>query len=572
MLKVSVYAENPKEPVMNISLLELTRIKNSFLSQIVLSVNLCDGCSDDSVSIIFTDEESFTVTSALKSLSMIKAGYSIITASGKDLSRRLGLLSSAFEDNCKDSFSTENSSSPKVQERRDMNDDDNHNLRIESIETVAKRDSISQSINENINVCDTADAGGDSSLSKDFSVVDKSEFTNGVRCSNGSHESEKAKNRNLSTIIDAKLKIVSPKDSTPRRKAKLMKESHSSNDFISGGYSLADIEDIDCCIKCKMDNGHGAMIQCYGCRKWWHYHCAGLEESDDFVSRYKCLKCRNKFKKLANTKYRESSDQENVDQKYETEVPKSNYSEVQQSNSKCKDVSQHSKTKHKCQLCKTLCFENRRKLNRHYYTNHFKADILTHIDGSKCRLCGYENDKINHLVRHVGTCNNLIGQLLNGEEIVKKNEKNIKCPEIVKKKEKNVKCPDILIKKAKSFKCPLCIMTFEKKYQLGRHLSVVHYKSQLLEYVNTERLECLLCGVKNFSELYILLRHVGVVHGKNKEFLDENANRQTNHFEESSKMKSLEKGRDEVLEKTLKEDLNLSTSSIEDLIMSDDEQ
>ena len=166
-----------------------------------------------------------------------------------------------------------------------MNDDDNHNLRIESIETVAKRDSISQSINENINVCDTADAGGDSSLSKDFSVVDKSEFTNGVRCSNGSHESEKAKNRNLSTIIDAKLKIVSPKDSTPRRKAKLMKESHSSNDFISGGYSLADIEDIDCCIKCKMDNGHGAMIQCYGCRKWWHYHCAGLEESDDFVSR-----------------------------------------------------------------------------------------------------------------------------------------------------------------------------------------------------------------------------------------------------------------------------------------------
>merc|ERR1712189_11352 len=130
---------------------------------------------------------------------------------------------------------------------------------------------------------------------------------------------------------------------------------------------------------------------------------------------------------------------------------------------------------------------------------------------------------------------------------------------------------EIVKRKAKSFKCPLCIMTFEKKYQLGRHLSVVHYKSQLLEYVNTERLECLLCGVKNFSELYILLRHVGVVHGKNKEFLDENANRQTNHFEESSKMKSLEKGRDEVLEKTWREDINLSSSSIEDLIMSDDE-
>merc|ERR1719300_23758 len=353
-------------------------------------------------------------------------------------------------------------------------DDDDHNLKIESIETVAKRDSISQSINENINDCDTADAGGDSSLSKDSSVIDKSEFTNGVGCSNGSHESEKTKNRNLST--DAKLKIVSPKDSTPRRKAKLMKESHSSSDFISGGYSLADIEDIDCCIKCKMDNGHGAMIQCYGCRKWWHYHCAGLEESDNFASRYKCLKCRIKFKKLANSKYRESSDQENVDQKYEAEVPKSNYSEVQQSNSKCKDVSQHSKAKHKCQLCKTLCFENRRKLNWHYYSKHFKAEILARVDGSRCKLCGHENVKRSDLLRHVASCNDLIGQLLHGGEIVKKKPL-----------------------KAKNIKCPLCNMTFKKEKYLRRHLSRVHYKSRLLEYVNSERLECLLCGVKNFS-------------------------------------------------------------------------
>merc|ERR1719342_1922156 len=473
MFKASVYVENHEDPVLKISLIELTRIKNSYLSQIVLSVNLCDGCSDDAVSIIFTDEESLSVTYALKLLSMIKAGYSIITDSGKDLSRRLGLVSSASEDlnNCKESFSTENSSCPQVQERKDMNDDD-HNLKIESIETVAKRDSISQSINENINDCDTADAGGDSSLSKDSSVVDKSEFTNGVRCGNGSHESEKAKNRNLSTIRDAKLKIVSPKDSTPWRNAKLMKESHSSNDFVSGGYSLADIEDIDCCIKCKMDNGHGAMIQCYGCRKWWHYHCAGLEESDKFLSRYKCLKCRIKFKKLANSKYRESSDQENVGQKYEAEVPKSNYSEVQQSNSKWKDVSQHSKTKHKCQLCKTLCFENRRKLNMHYYSKHFKAGILAHIDGSRCKLCGYENATRQDLIRHVASCNDLIGQLLHGGEILKKKEKKIKCP--------------------------LCIITFKKEANLRNHLSVVHYKSQLLEYVDTERLECLLCGVKNF--------------------------------------------------------------------------
>ena len=110
-------------------------------------------------------------------------------------------------------------------------------------------------------------------------------------------------------------------------------------------------------------------------------------------------------------------------------------------------------------------------------------------------------------------------------------------------------------------------------FQLSNHLAVVHYKKQLLEYVNLERLECLLCGGESqtFSDLNNVLRHVGNAHGKNKEFLDENANRQTNHFEESSKSKPLENGSNEVLEKTLQEDLNLSSCSIKDLIMSDDE-
>ena len=52
-----------------------------------LSLNLCDGCPNDSVSIILTDEESFTVTSALSLLLWNKAGYSIITG-------KLGLKSS----------------------------------------------------------------------------------------------------------------------------------------------------------------------------------------------------------------------------------------------------------------------------------------------------------------------------------------------------------------------------------------------------------------------------------------------------------------------------------------------
>ena len=107
------------------------------------------------------------------------------------------------------------------------------------------------------------------------------------------------------------------------------------------------------------------------------------------------------------------------------------------------------------------------------------------------------------------------------------------------------------------------------------NISLVHYKSKLLEYVNSERLECLLCGSNSqtFSCLSQLIRHVGAGHGKIKEILDENANQLSHQLEESSNSKPVENsqnGRDEAIEKTLQEDLNLSTSSIDDLLNSDD--
>ena len=108
--------------------------------------------------------------------------------------------------------------------------------------------------------------------------------------------------------------------------------------------------------------------------------------------------------------------------------------------------------------------------------------------------------KRGDLIRHVITCKNLIGQLLGGAGIV-----------------------------GKKFQYPLCIKTFGRKNHLNDHLSLVHYKLKLLEYVNLERLECLLCGSNSqtFSKLNILIRHVGAGHGKIKEILDENANRPT---------------------------------------------
>merc|ERR1719300_489086 len=369
-------------------------------------------------------------------------------------------------------------------------------------------------------------------------------------------------NANKSLNIDTKRKMTSPGESTPRKKYKSM-ESSSSNDIISGGCSLFGIEDIGCCIKCKLDNGHGLMLQCKGCRQWWHYHCVGFEETDNLVPRYECMKCRFKSKKLANSRHRESS--------YEADVPKTNYSEVQQSqsNSMCSDSSQQSKTKHNCQFCESLCFENKQKLQWHYYIKHFKADILAHVDRSKCKLCGYENVRRDHLLRHVITCKDLIGQLLEGGEI----QKNFKCPLCIKtfgKKHHLSEHLSLVHYKEKKFQCPLCIKTFGIKSHLSSHLSLVHYKSKLIEYVNSGRLECLLCG-KTFTYLSHVIHHVGAIHGKIKEFLDENFNHPSHQLKESSNSKPVENsqnGCDEAIEKTLQdqENLNLSASSIEDLL------
>ena len=281
--------------------------------------------------------------------------------------------------------------------------------------------------------------------------------------------------------------------------------------------------------------------------------------------------------KHINSKYGEFTNQENVEKNCEAgvaEVPQTNNSEVNQSNSKWNDGSQQSKCEHKCQFCESMCFENKKKQHWHYYSKHFKADILANVDGSRCKLCGYENFKRIELVQHVITCNNLIGQLLQRGEIQKK----FKCPLCIKTFGRIHHLNEhlsLVHYKEKKFQCHLCMKSFGRKKHLSEHISLVHYKSKLLQYVNSERLECLLCGgnSQTFSKLSILIRHVGAGHGKIKEILDENANRPTHKLEESCNSKPVEisqSGRDEAIEKTLQEDLNLSTSSIDDLLNSDD--
>ena len=214
----------------------------------------------------------------------------ISSDSVKDLLRRLGLLSTASQQdliNYEESFSSDHPESQEMQETQtgNINNYDN-NQEIQPIETVLEGDSVTKSSDENINVNNNE---VDYSVMRDSSLNAKSvrlsESLNAVNSvTNRSSESEKAKNRNLSSNMNTKLKKTSPEESNPRKKFKLM-VSPSINDVNSGGCSLSDIEDIGCCIKCKLDNGHGLMLQCKGCRQWWHYHCVGFEETDNLVPR-----------------------------------------------------------------------------------------------------------------------------------------------------------------------------------------------------------------------------------------------------------------------------------------------
>merc|ERR1712098_752007 len=81
--------------------------------------------------------------------------------------------------------------------------------------------------------------------------------------------------------------------------------------------------------------------------------------------------------------------------------------------------------------------------------------------------------------------------------------------------------------------------------------------------------------LKSFPILNVFFTMLVWFMEKNKEFLGggENDSQKANQLEESSKLNHSESGHDEDHEKTLQQDLNLSTSSIEieDLIKSDDD-
>merc|ERR1719342_1887700 len=237
------------------------------------------------------------------------------------------------------------------------------------------------------------------------SIEDNPESTSILRnnLTNGSSGSESAKIRKIKISvenIDTKRKSISPFDPIPKRRLKLVKESWCTYDVSSGGIPVAEIEDIDCCVKCKMDNGHGAMVQCQVCRKWWHYHCVGLDE--DSISRFKCSKCKFKHQRIALTKYRESS--ASVGDVVDENKGVSKSKPIAKTTSKSSSGNQ-SKHKHRCKICKTLYFRSKKSLSSHISNIHYKLKLLKYTDSVNlgCLLCSKTYSDLRCLLAHVGS-------------------------------------------------------------------------------------------------------------------------------------------------------------------------
>ena len=75
-IDVNIYCGQTKNPVFNISCLELTA-KSPVIRKLLNSLNICDGCRDP-VSIIFPDEDCATVVAVMSQMTHFKKGGLLI--------------------------------------------------------------------------------------------------------------------------------------------------------------------------------------------------------------------------------------------------------------------------------------------------------------------------------------------------------------------------------------------------------------------------------------------------------------------------------------------------------------
>jgi len=102
MSDVNIFADTAKEPVGTISRLELAA-KSSFMYQLINSLNMCDGCGD-SISIIFAEEKKETIIALMAEVAHFKKSGLLIIKDATDvneLRKKIGLNAFEMRKNCK---------------------------------------------------------------------------------------------------------------------------------------------------------------------------------------------------------------------------------------------------------------------------------------------------------------------------------------------------------------------------------------------------------------------------------------------------------------------------------------
>ena len=162
----------------------------------------------------------------------------------------------------------------------------------------------------------------------------------------------------------------------------------------------------------------------------------------------------------------------------------------------------------------------RRALYRHYSYVHFKEDLLGLMgwDGKaeNCPYCDLKFTKSNDAVGHVGCVHNKIEDFLPKRLHIKSNgEEKISKPKPSSGQLHRANNP-FKTSAASGLSCGLCEdkKEFGSRNHLYEHYSHVHYRAQLLPFINEDSAECSRCKITLKSpSVTNKVRHMGVTHG-----------------------------------------------------------
>ena len=149
-----------------------------------------------------------------------------------------------------------------------------------------------------------------------------------------------------------------------------------------------------------------------------------------------------------------------------------------------------------CHLCKRT-FVKRSAMLMHYTHIHFKDKLLEQNKGvtDHCTICGKDSFRSKGmLVGHIGLVHKGAQKLLN-------------CTE--HRKEAKPK-----------FNCKLCPYMATKESSFAHHLSMTHFKKQILEQMRHDDFICSICGHESEDERRMIVHH-GLKHGLNKKLYQE---------------------------------------------------